>query len=366
MGTETRLWPNVAIPPGETLAETIEALGISQAELARRAGRPVQAISEIIQGRKEITAETAIELERVVGIPAHVWVRLEADYRTAKAMLADRHRLREEVPIARRCPYLEMAKLGWLPETEDAVERVSQLLGFFGVASLSNLSATAAWRKSDALTIDECALAAWLRKGELEAQRFELQEFDPDGLAASLSAIRSFTLEPPTQFEPKLRRLLNSLGVALVFVPHLKKTGAHGATRWIGRRAVVQLSVRFGWADIFWFTLFHELSHLLLHGRKGVFINFLNDQRDKYEREADAYAGDVLIPHALYDKFLGKCGHYRFLPQSDVVEFAAEIGVHPGIVVGRLHHDGRLKPSILNELRQQYRLKEAGDDSPAG
>jgi HTH-type transcriptional regulator / antitoxin HigA len=154
--------------------------------------------------------------------------------------------------------------------------------------------------------------------------------------------------------------------VALVFVPHLKKTGAHGATRWIGRRAVVQLSVRFGWADIFWFTLFHEISHLLLHGRRGVFINFLKDQRDKYEREADAYAGDVLIPPALYAKFLARCGRYRFVPQSDVVEFAAGIGIHPGIVVGRLHHDNRLKPPILNELRQQYRLKEAGDDSPPG
>src|SRR6185369_15223822 len=116
MAIEVRSWPNVAIPPGETLAEAIEALGLSQAELARRAGRPVQAISEIIQGRKEITAETAIELERVVGIPAHVWVRLEADYRTARAMLADRERLKNEIPFARRCPYAEMAGHGWLPE----------------------------------------------------------------------------------------------------------------------------------------------------------------------------------------------------------------------------------------------------------
>src|SRR3989442_402384 len=141
MAIEARPWPNVAIPPGETLAEAIDALGISQAELARRAGRPVQAIGEIIPRRKEITAETAIELERVVGIPAHVWVRLEADYRTAKAMLADRRRLAEEISFARRCPYGEMAKLGWLPETGDAIERVRHLLGFFGVASLSNLPA---------------------------------------------------------------------------------------------------------------------------------------------------------------------------------------------------------------------------------
>ena len=362
MVTENRAWPNVAIPPGDTLAEAIETLGISQAELARRAGRPVQAVSEIIQGRKEITAETAIELERVVGIPAHVWVRLEADYRTAKAMLADRERLKEEVPYAARCPYSEMANYRWLPATRDAVEKVRNLLGFFGVASLSNLSATAAWRKSDALTTDECALAAWLRKGELEAQAVSVQGFDPDGLAAALPAIRGFTRERPEEFSPKLKRMLAGLGVALVFVPHLKKTGAHGATRWIGRKAVVQLSVRYRWADIFWFTLFHELSHLLLHGRKGVFINFLKHQRDKYEREADAHAGDILIPPALYPKLLVKCDRYRSVSPHDVLEFAADIGVHPGIVVGRLHHDERLKPQFHNNLREKYRLKEEEEE----
>jgi HTH-type transcriptional regulator / antitoxin HigA len=358
METETRLWPNVAIPPGETLAETIDALGISQAELARRAGRPVQAINEIIQGRKEITPATAIELERVLGVPAHVWVRLEADYRTAKAMLADRERLKEELPYARRCPYGEMADLGWLPEARDSIDRVQHLLGFFRVASLSKLAATAAWRKSASLTAEEYALAAWLRKGELEAQEIELEEFDADALLAALPTVRHFTLEPPAQFSPKLKRMLASLGVALVFVPHLKNSGAHGAARWIGRKALVQLSVRFTWADVFWFTLFHELSHFLLHGRKGVFINFLSDQENKYEREADAHAGDILIPPVLYSKFLERSGRFGFLHRSAVVEFAAEIGIHPGIVVGRLQHDGRLKPSVLNELRQQYRLRQ--------
>lgn len=359
MATDNRAWPNVAIPPGETLSEAIEALGISQAEVARRAGRPVQVISEIVQGRKEITAETAIELERVVGIPAHVWVRLEADYRTVKALLADELRLKEEVPFARRCPYAEMSELGWLPDTRDAIERVRNLLRFFGVASLSNLSAAAAWRRSDAMTADECALAAWLRKGELDAQGVELQDFDVDGLAAALPVIRGFTQESPAQFSPKLRKMLAGLGVALVFVPHLKKTGAQGATRWLGRRAVVQLSVRYRWADVFWFTLFHELSHLLLHGRKGIFVNFVREQRDRQEREADAHAGDVLIPPALYSRFASACDRGRFVARDAVIEFAGAIGVHPGIVVGRLHHDRKLGHNLLNDLRQQYGLAEA-------
>jgi HTH-type transcriptional regulator / antitoxin HigA len=88
MATDTRSWPDIAVPPGELLAETLEALAMSQVELARRAGRPAQAINEILKGKKRITAGTALQLERVLGVPAHVWVRLDADYQLAKARLA--------------------------------------------------------------------------------------------------------------------------------------------------------------------------------------------------------------------------------------------------------------------------------------
>ena len=91
------------IPPGETLAETLEVMGITQVELARRAGRPVQAISEIIREKKKITAETALDLERVLGVSARVWLRLEADFRLINARLAERERLKAKIKLARDC-----------------------------------------------------------------------------------------------------------------------------------------------------------------------------------------------------------------------------------------------------------------------
>ena len=174
MMTEERMWPDIAIPPGEALAETLDAMNLSQAELARRAGRPVQAISEIIQGKKEITPETALALERVLGVPAHVWIRLEADYRTVKARLADRERLKDEIPLAKQCPYKDMSRKGWVPAVTDAIEQVQALLRFFGVASLRQIQHIAldtAWHRSQAVESSSCALAAWLRQGELQAQQ---------------------------------------------------------------------------------------------------------------------------------------------------------------------------------------------------
>lgn len=96
MATSARSWPDIAIPPGELLAETLETLGLSQAELARRTRRPAQAINEIIRGTKEVTPETALQFERVLGVPAHVWTRLEADYRHTRARLEDQARLKSE------------------------------------------------------------------------------------------------------------------------------------------------------------------------------------------------------------------------------------------------------------------------------
>src|SRR6266700_8057957 len=100
MATEARVWPDIALPPGELLAETLETLGLSQADLARRAGRPAQAINEMIRGTKEITPDTALQLERVLGVPAHIWTRLEADYRCNLARLHDLTALEGEIPEA--------------------------------------------------------------------------------------------------------------------------------------------------------------------------------------------------------------------------------------------------------------------------
>ncbi len=320
MMTEERIWPDIAIPPGETLAETLDAMGISQAELARRAGRPVQVISEIIQGKKEITPETALALERVLGVPAYVWIRLEADYRTVKARLADRERLKAEVSLAAQCPYKEMSKNGWVPAVADPIERVQALLRFFGVASLRHIQPSApaaAWRRSKAVTISSCALAAWLRQGDLQAQQIETAPFDAAGLMELLPTLRSFTRETPEVFQPK--------------------------------------SLRLRWADIFWFTLFHELTHILKHGRKELFIELDKDQEDEPEREADAFAIKHLIPELAYKAFTSDKTVFSAVA---VEAFAGEIGIHPGIVVGRLHHEKKILPSHLNGLRVQYRWAE--------
>jgi HTH-type transcriptional regulator/antitoxin HigA len=358
MATERQPVSDLPVPPGEFLAETLGAVNLTQAELARRMGRPAQAVNEIVRGAKEITAETAIQLERVLGVPAHIWLGLETEYQHTRARLEDRRRLEGEAELADRFPCADMTRWGWLPRTRrnDKASRVAALLDYFGVASLQVVAEAAgpAYRLSRTRETRPEALAAWLRRGEIEAQRIAVKPFDAARLRGFLPELRRLTTTGPQEFEARIKSELAECGVALVLVPHLRKTHAHGATRWLTpANALIQLSLRGKWADIFWFTLFHEIGHILLHGRRAVFIE-RDDRRteqDAAESEADAFARDHLIPREDYDAFVRGVQHPT---RAAVNSFARRVGVAPGVVVGRLQHEGRLFRSAFNDLRSRY------------
>jgi HTH-type transcriptional regulator/antitoxin HigA len=152
----------------------------------------------------------------------------------------------------------------------------------------------------------------------------------------------------PQEFLNPLRETLAAAGVAAVICPHFPKTQAHGATFWLkSDRAVLMLSSRYRWADIFWFSLFHEIAHLLLHGQSVILEYGAEDER---ESEANRFAADHLIPQAEYRRFV-KQGAFSL---ANILSFAHRTGIHPGIAVGRLQHDGYLKANRGNSLRMRY------------
>ena len=175
MRTNLALLSDLRYPPGEYLAEVIDELGMSQVDVARRMGRPVQAINEIIKGHKAITPDTALQLEQVTGVPAALWTGLEEEYRLALARQQEQAQFAEEAEIVDPALYRAMAKLGWVKHVRDKLEKVRELWKFFGVASLHNLPRsrpTAPPFASQQLRPRlPYALAAWLRQGELEARK---------------------------------------------------------------------------------------------------------------------------------------------------------------------------------------------------
>ena len=361
MMTSSAIHSDLAIPPGEYLLEVADDLGISQADLARRMGRPPQAINEIIKGEKMITSETALQLEQVLAVPAHIWTGLEAEYQLVKARHQDTENLEQEARALDRFPYRDMARFQWVEKTRDKLKQVQELRRFFGVASLHNLEGVKAYspafRQAVKSKSSPEALAAWLRRGEAQARRIETKPYNEKSLRAELANIRLLSTQVPHDFLSQLRNTLARCGVGFVLHPHLPKTYVNGAIFWLtSDKAVLMMSIRGSWADIFWFSLFHEIGHILLHDRRHTFLeNTVDDpQWRKQEHEADAFARDTLIPPERYARFMAR----RKLTASAIQAFAQDLKIAPGIVVGRLQHDKALAPHQQHGLRVRYRWGE--------
>ena len=300
MAIEKRVYSNLPIPPGEYLAEVLAAKGMAQAELARRIGRPIQAINEIIKGEKAITPATALQLEKALDVPALIWVGLESRYQLIKARLEERKQLQRESAYLPRTPYKQLADLDCVERTRDGERKIRELHRFYGVSSLANLpeikAYEASFRCGATREASSYALAAWLRCAEMRAKEADAEAFDKGKLRKSLGDIRALSTKSPDEFMPELEQLLSRCGVVLVLLPHFPKTYAHGATFWIKPdKAVLLMSIRGKWADIFWFSLFHEIGHILLHPKK-TFIDDGNvlPELVRQEKEADEFAANTL------------------------------------------------------------------------
>ena len=356
--------PDYAIHPGETLAETLEELGMSQAELAQRMGRPLQMISEIIQGKKAITAETALQLERATSVPANFWNSSQRNYEAALARVEEERGLAPESSWIKQFPLKALLNLQWLPQCDSQPEQMRSLLNFFGVAGIKEwksiwISPQVAFRKSTAFAANPMAVAAWLRQGERLAQQVRTEPYSQDLFINALHEIRKLTTADPDVSAPKAMECCRASGVALVFVPELPATRAYGATRWLTpRKAIVQLSLRGKTDDFLWFTFFHEAAHILKHGKREVFIEAPDSATDhearRKEEEADTFASDFLIPRNAFNEFRRQ---NRFTTQT-IQRFAAQLRIAPGIVVGRLQHEKLLPFTHLNALKRRFRLDE--------
>ncbi len=349
--------PDYAVAPGETLAETIEALGIDQRELAVRAELSEKTISQIVNGHAPISAETAIKLERVTGVPASMWNNLEATYRERRARIEDRKRLEGALEWLKTIPVRELLRRQLIETPKDQVALLQAVLRFFGVDSPDAwkkhyLELSPAYRKSECFQAQPGATAAWLRIGELQAQKVQAEPYSAEKFRKALADIRKFTTESPATFEPKLKELCRKAGAILVFVKEIRGCPVSGATRWLTpTRPLIQMTLRHKTNDHFWFTFFHEAGHILNDSKKEIYIE---DQHHDAQREqqANRFAADLLIPPNETTSLRG------LTSKADVVRFAKRVGIAPGVVVGRLQKDGFIPYSHMNDLRVHFKWAE--------
>lgn len=352
--------PDYAVPPGWVLADMIEAREISQAEFARRCGRSAKLISDITAGKAPVEPETALQFERVLGMDASIWLNIEANYQLHQAKEQEEQAFEKSIAWASKFPLKEIFSLRAIDKPADKTDEARKLLAFFGVATVQAWQnrygdVAVSYRQSPSFKSSPLAVKTWLRIGELWAENQECAEYNRGTFIKGLEAIRDLTTLEPEEFLPPMRALCNEAGVALVLVPLLPKTALSGVARWLTpRKALIQQSLRYKSNDHFWFTFFHEAAHILFHSKREVFIDEKGMGTNEKEEHADSWAAKFLIPSTVFESFAAR----GFPSKEAVIKFAAEQGIAPGIVVGRLQHERFIKWSHYNDLKQRYDFAE--------
>jgi len=346
--------------PGDTLYETLEEIGMSQVELAARLGRSVPKVNELLKGKAPLTEETAVRLEYVLNIPASLWLNLERMYRDELAEIRRMESLEASKAWLNRFPIGFMKKMSLLPNTQNKASLVESLLKFFQVASPKEWESiysgkSVAFKMNLQHTSEPEAISVWLRLGELQAERLNLvKEFNKQQIREKLTYIAQLVYNMPKDWMKSLQSICADCGLALVYTPCISKAPIYGAARWIKNAStpLIQLTDRDKNNHTFWFSFYHELAHILYHGKKKAFIRGLKHiepNKDK-EDEADKFACRQL----LLDKDRRKLLQIQNWNEYNIIKVSNKLKKHPGIIVGQLQWEKKLSyQSILNKLKSK-------------
>ncbi|MFC3692124.1 HigA family addiction module antitoxin [Chenggangzhangella methanolivorans] len=352
--------PDRLVSPGAVLADFLDELDISARELARRCGRSAKLMVEIIAGKAPVEPETALQLERVLGMSADIWLGLEARYRLELAKTEEIESMAGATGWASRFPLAELRKRGLMGGTGVDGDAVRQLLAFFGCGSVESCKekfrdlAAVSYRHSPSFKSTEEALLVWLRLGERKAGGIACADFDKSVFTKNLKEARALSRDPIDAALPELERLCAAAGVAFCIVKPIEGIRLSGISRWLTpRKALIQQSMRHMANDHFWFTFFHEAAHLLLHSRKTVFLDSADyrSASDAEEEEANKWATNFLVPQTLLETFIAGFEG----TDEEVLDFAERHDVAAGIVVGQLQNRGVLTYRQMNHLKVRFK-----------
>lgn len=345
-------------PPGATVLDLLHERGLHVRELAQAANKDAQSVSRLLFGIEPLTPDWAERLSKTLGATAAFWLRREELYRADLKRLCDVTTSDKPDAWLHDLPLREMVRFGWIEQGLSARETALNACAFFGVATAhafeqkyQSLLSASAFRKSTAFSARPSADAAWLRQGEIAAGAIDCACWSADKLHETVDAIRALTIEKmPKTFLPKLERLLADCGVAMVIARAPTGCRASGATRFLSaEKALIQLSFRYLSDDQFWFTVFHEIGHLLLHPHNELFLEGLEERKLEAETEADNFALNVLF-HKVGVDSLDQVSKSQFA----IARLARRAGVAPGIVVGQLQKRGSIPFKHFNYMKVRY------------
>ena len=343
--------PDLLVHPGETVAEAIEDRGISQKELAIRTGFTEKHISTVINGKKSISAKLAIGLEIALGIPSTFWKNLQANYDLELESFNEINNITQnEIEIAKEIIKPVETITGKKLNSSNGsfgVWSLRKLLGISNLTSISKLN-PCFYRGQFNVGTSENIMYVWQYLSEKECENQTSNPLNIDLLKTKLDDIKSIMFKDSSVHIDLIRDVLNSCGVLFTVKKHVSRAPIHGLTvQTKDNKVMIAMTIRNKYVDTFWFSLFHEIAHVINK-------DFLVNQDDvkisqKIEQKADIFASNALIDPDEYNKFIS----INNFTNEAIINFSEKVKVLPGIVAGRLMTDNKIDWSN-NYLRIQY------------
>lgn len=357
-GNELMEKPDWVSPPGHTIISLLEQNELTFEDFAERIGRTKSIAQKLLDGKHTIDVEMARRLSDVFGASESFWMAREHDYR-ASIEPPEKISVNSFEDLINTLPLADMRKFGWIKKAKTRDDKITESMEFFGVSSLAqwqgryeNAFRGAAYRRATAYASCEIATTAWLRQGEIETQEDVVDEWSPEKLKQELEGFRKLTwYKSPSLFLPKLKEGFARAGVKFAIVRAPKGCTASGAVRILADDTPhIQLSFRYLSDDQFWFSLFHEIGHLLLHFEKMPILENSDLKEDECEDEANQFASQVIVPMMHQEELLGMVASKQL-----IINFAKRVGVAPGLIVGQLQHARIIGYNQMQHLKRRYR-----------
>ena len=362
MATQNQYFPQSRPHPGETLTEKLDEMKMGPKEFALRSGKPEKTIIAILKGESSITPDMAVQFENVTKITANFWMNHQRSYDEFVARQKRQTVIQQAISWAKQFPLADMIKKGWLPQVTTIEEKTMEMLAFFSFSNHTawedyyfNQQLKVAFRISLAHIKEPYAISAWLRKGELQAAELQVGEYSEKKFKEALPKLKAIMANHPEDFFHQLQSICSEAGVKVVHTPCINKAPISGSTRWLNDTPFIQLTGRYNRNDIFWFTFFHEAGHIILHGKKDIFLENLeySDKDLEKEKEADSFA----IKWTFSEEEEAEIVESLPLKNQDIKKFAKKFKTHPAIIIGRLQRKKLIHYSLGKEYFEQVNFE---------
>ncbi len=348
----------MAFHPGYYIKEIVDESGLTQEDFAKRLATTPKNLSLLIRAEQSLSIDIAMKLARMIGTSVNYWLNIQNAYDTFVAELKSQEELEEERKVFQHLNYSYFRKnyglLDLAREKDTQIKVVREFLKVSTLTVFKNRDMAVSFRRNtkeltEANTVKANIMVqiATNKALTIKAPKYNRIKFK-DKVQYALTLTNDHS-----DFWPMIYEAFKEAGVIFVILPNLAGSKVNGATKKVGDHILLMLNDNQLYADIFWYTLLHEIGHIM-SGDYG--ISFDKDASDR-EISASIYAEDSLVPRAEYDKFvLQKCFDLK-----SIKKFAHSIDRDPGIVLGRLQNDRlvRFEDWTMKEIKPRYRIKSS-------